>query len=376
MQEIKLSSNYICPIRGLTGFESPESERLGEAAKISRELGLERLFFPLLEGAMVSSVRTKIAYLDGMVQALDRMEEIGVEAWLIAPARRVMRIDWVPPYLIRGSIDPKGPRVFIDGKVRQVRPYNWWKDLSIIEKRIRIFRDVISALTGHPAIAGWNIMDRALDWPRPEPGEIEWVYQSYLSEIRDRDEVISVYGGFGWSELLQPEMARSLIHKLDGIRLSGLDSKPQNLRLTQDLGGELQLATYLGALAGWLLETSLEVEVGWSTFQEADEDEILETAGQLAEIGIAGLCWSNLVDPERGLQPYPPWNLEAGLNHLGLLHPALEPKEWVAELIKEVKTSKALENPYGFIDIDQNEYLDDPQIHFTRLWDHFREFIS
>jgi len=172
MKKITLSSNYICPIRGLAGFEPPEPERLGEAAKISGEIGLERLFFPLLEGAMVSSVRTKIAYLDGMVQALDRMEEMGMEAWLIAPARRVMGLDWVPPYLIKGSIDPKGPMVFVDGKVRQVRPYNWWKDLAIIEKRIRVFRDVMSALNGHPAIKGWIIMDRGLEWPRPESGEL------------------------------------------------------------------------------------------------------------------------------------------------------------------------------------------------------------
>ena len=373
---MKLSSNYVCPMRGLAGFEPPEPERLGEAAKISGELGLERLSFPVLEGAMVSSVRTKIAYLDGMIQALDRMEEMGIEAWLIAPARRVMGLNWVPPYLIKGSIDPKGPRVFIDNKVRQVQPYNWWKDLSIIEKRIRNFRDVMSAMSGHPAITGWIIMDRSLEWPRPEPGEFEWVYQSYLSEIRDRDEEITIYIGLGWSELLQPEMALPLIHKLDGIRLSGLDIKPQSLKIDQGLAVELQLAAYLGRLSGWLFEKPVEVEAGWSMFQEAVEDEVLEAASQLAETGIAGLCWSNLVDPERGLQQYPPWNLEAGLHQVGLLHPNLEPKEWVEELIKEMKKAKGLENPYGFIDIDKKEYLEDPQTHFIRLWDHFREFMD
>ena len=376
MQKIKLSSNYICPIRGLAGFEPPEHERLGEAARISGELGLERLSIPVLEGAMVSSARTKIAYLDGMVQALDRMEEMGMEAWLIAPARRVMGIDWVPPYLIKGSIDTKGPRVFIDNKVRQVQPYNWWKDLSIIEKRIRIFRDIMSALSGHPAITGWIIMDRALEWPRPEPGEVEWVYQSCLSEIRDRDEEIPIYAGLGWSELLQPEMALSLIHRLDGIRISGLDIKPQSLKLDQGLAVELQLAAYLGGLSGWLFDISIEVETGWSRFQEADEDEILEAAEKLAEMGISGLGWSSLVDPERSLLNYPPWNLEAGLNQMGLLHPDLEPKEWVEDLIDEMKKTKVFENPYGFIDIDQKEYLEDPQTHFIRLWDHFREFIN
>jgi hypothetical protein len=295
---------------------------------------------------------------------------------LIAPARRVMGIDWVPPYLIKGSIDPKGPRVFIDNKVRQVQPYNWWKDFSIIEKRIGIFRDIMSALNGHPAITGWIIMDRALEWPRPEPGEIEWIYQSYLSEIRDRDEEVPIYTGLGWSELLQPEMAISFIHKLDGIRLSGLDIKPQYLKIAQRLDNELQLAAYLGGLSSWLFDTSVEVEAGWSMFQEADEDEILEAAEKLAEMGISGLGWSSLVDPERSLLNYPPWNLEAGLNQAGLLHPNLEPKEWVEDLIDEMKKTKVFENPYGFIDIDQKEYLEDPQTHFIRLWDHFREFIS
>lgn len=376
MEEIILSSTYICPIRGLAGLEPPEPGRLDEAAKISAEHGLERLFFPLLEEALVSSVRTKINYLDGTVRVLDCLEEIGLEARLIAPARRVLGLDWVPPYLIKGSPDPKGPRVYIDGKVRQVRPYNWWKDPSVVEQRVRVFREILSALSGHPALKGWVIMDRALEWPRPESIEAGWVYRSYLSEIRDRDEEIAVYAGLGWPDLLQPQTALELVSGLDGLRLSGLDLRPEPLRSGPGLTGELQLAAYVGGLSGWLFEQPVEVEAGWSRWGEDDEEELIAAGCQLRESGVQGLCWANLIDPEPGLYPYPPWNLKEGLNRMGLFHPFPEPKAGVEALFKEMKKIPPLENPYDFIDIDRQEYLEDPRTHFIRLWHHFIEFIS
>jgi hypothetical protein len=370
-----LSSTYICPVRGLAGLEPPDPERLGEAAKIAVELGLDQLCFPIPEGPLVSSAQAKIAYLDGMIRALDRLET-GPAAWLIAPARRIMGLDWVPPYLIKGSPDPKAPPVFIDGKVRRVRPYQWWQDLSVVEKKFRVFKEIFSALNGHPAIQGWVILDRALEWPRPEAREAEWVFQSYLSEIRDRDEGIPVHLGLGWTELLGPETTLGLVSGRGGIRLSGLDRQSGKLHQVPGLAGELQLAAFLGSLAMWLFEQSLEVEAGWLPAGDSTEEELIYAGCQLGESGVTGLCWPNLADPVPPLLSSPPWNRETGLARAGLLSPSLEPKPWIEALFKAVKNNHPLENPYNFIDIDQKTYLENPGTHLFRLWDHFREFMN
>ena len=44
-----ISATYICPVRGLAGLEPPEPIRLGQAAKVAKSLGIERLMLPVLE---------------------------------------------------------------------------------------------------------------------------------------------------------------------------------------------------------------------------------------------------------------------------------------------------------------------------------------
>ena len=369
-----ISATYICPVKGLASLEPPEPARLGQAARVAKSLGLDRLLLPVLEESLLGTTKGKVRFLDGLIEALDQVAEAGLTAWLIAPAQRLLGLDWVPPHLVKAVRDPKAGRVFLEGRLRNLWPYNWWNDLSILQKRLKIFHELVAALSGHPALTGWIIMDRALEWSRPGPGVADLVLKSYISEIRERDESGSIFMGLSWSELLNSEMAQALAQQVDGVRMSGLESLPQSLNNTTDLAGELLMAAYVGTLSQWLFGHPIEVEVGWGLSDKAgDPEEISEAGKRLAGQSLAGVIWLSLIDPEPRLYPQPPWGQRPGLEQVGLLNHGLEPKDWVESLLKEIRTTETRYEFNDFIDLSPEEYLADPQTHLSRLWEHFRE---
>ena len=374
MSTMMISATYICPIKGLASLEPPEPARLGQAARVAKNLGLERLLLPVLEESLLGTTKAKVRFFDGLIEALDQLSEAGLTAWLIAPARRILGLDWVPPHLVKAVRDPRAGRVFLEGRLRNLWPYNWWDDLSILQKSIKNFRELVAAVSGHPALTGWLVMDRALEWSRPDPEVADLVLKSYMAEIRERDESGSIYMGLSWSELLDPEMAQALAQQVDGVRISGLESLPQGLNSIAGLAGELLMASCLGTLSQWIFGRPIEVEVGWGLSDKAgDPEEILEAGKRLAKLGLAGVTWLSLIDPEPRLHTHPPWGQRPGLERVGLLGQDLEPKEWVELLLKEIRTTEIRHEDKDFIDLSPEEYLTDPQPHLFRLWEHFRE---
>ena len=70
---------------------------------------------------------------------------------------------------------------------------------------------------------------------------------------------------------------------------------------------------------------------------------------------------------------YPPWILRTNLERTGLLDQRVEPKEDVEDWLNGVHSIEPDEAIHDFIDVSVEEYLDEPQTHFRRLWDHFLE---
>ena len=188
------------------------------------------------------------------------------------------------------------------------------------------------------------------------------------------DEHGTIYLGLGWSELLHPEMARSLASQMDGLFMSGLDKPPFKLNGSAGLVGELLTAAYLGNLTQWLFGLPTEVEVGWGmTKRMEDPEEIMDTFKRSAHQGLSGVNWLSLIDPKPNLCSHPPWILRTNLERTGLLDQWVEPKENVEDWLNGVHSIQPDEAINDFIDISVEEYLDDPQTHFRRLWDHFLE---
>jgi hypothetical protein len=368
-----VSATYVCPVRGLAALLPPEPECLLRACRTAKELAINRLVLPVLEEALVQTARSQVKYLDGLVEGLDRIADSDLTCRLIAPASRVLGLDWAPPYLVGASRSPKAPQVFVDGDVRRLRPLDWWTDPSLVQRRLRSFRELVSAVGGHPALAGWVVLDRAMDRVRPEPEAADFILRSFVAEIRERHEGGEIHLGLGWGELLAPELAQGLVKLADGIHMSGLDRGLPGISEPASLEEEALLAGYLSSLSYWLFRKPLELEIGWGLLHGlGDPEAVQENLSRLATEEISGVHWVSLVDPQPAIRKDPPWVLRQGLDQTGLLDLRLDPKEHSEAWLTILRSSETRKMDLEFIDIGEDEYLSDPRMHLPRLWQHYR----
>jgi len=368
-----LSAAHICPRRGLIGLQPPEADLLSRAGSVADSLGLGRLYVPLLEESLSGPTPERIRFIDGLISALDGLERTGLGVWLIPLANRVLGLDWLAAHLVKAQVSPLVRPSFFQRRLRQHRALDWWSDPPLIAKRIKMFQEVCAALSGHPAVSGWLLLDQAWEIVRPEPAAADLVLRSLIGEIRERDEQAQVGLGLGWRELLEPGLVSGLAGLVDRLRLAGLEKRPNGLEASEGLAGDLMLAAYFGALAGWLWERPIEVEVGWRPLAKgpAREEALERAALKLGAQDLEGLCWLSLTDPEPARAEEPPWSLRPGLDRSGLLDSALEPREGTEELLEALKRGAPDEQARGFIDLGPEEYLSAPAAHLARLWEHF-----
>lgn len=371
-----VSSIYICPVRGLAGLEAAEPTVLLRALSVARVLGLERVVMPVLEEALLQPKRPRWRFLDGLLRCLDQCDDARMPVWLMAPAQRILGVDWVAPYLVRGHIDDTAAPVFVDGAMRPLKPYPWWADPSILRRRLLCFREVAAAMSGHPALMGWIVMDRGLEWPRPDLPTAELILKSYCAEIRERDAGAGIHLSIGPGELLDPVPVRRLAGEVDGLFLRGMDGHPEGWMRPQGLTEEVSLAAYLGTMARWLFEKPVALELGMAVGKGGIREETLVWAPLPARQQAEGIVWVNLMDPQGQLLSQPPWCLETSLAEAGLLDRRGEPKEGVDVWVAQMRSGEKQAGVTDFIDMGREEYADDPRTHLTRLWDHFREAVG
>ena len=371
-QVTKVSAIYVCPVRGLVDLQPPEPKRLGQAAGVAKNLGVDRLDIPVLEESLFLPSREKITYLDGLVQALDQLDAKGMQASLILPAQKILGLTWVIPDLARPLTHPDATPVFVAGKVRSLKPYHWWADPLIIQKRLRAFREALSAVEGHPALKGLFLMDRALGWQRPNVEEALFFIQALITETQERGTAWGrVAIGLGWEDLMEPELAKRVAEKVEHIRMGGIENFPGGVEGLDNLAEEILLAAFVGTMASWLFARAIEVEAGWRASREHG-DALAEAGGRFGRQGLEGVSWLTLADPEPSLRAAPPWANRTDLQKAGLLDHRLEPKPWVEEWIREMKSARISKKAFDFIDIRVEDYSEDPGMHVLRLWDHFK----
>ena len=372
-----ISANYVCPINGLVDLDTPEPRRLRLASDVARQIGVERLVLPVLEESLLKTSRTKVRFLDHLIETLEIAAKSGIHVWINFPAQRLLSMDWVPPYLVRGGVDLQADQVFVDGKVRRLRPYSWWRDPSILQKRIALFRELVSAVAGHPTLSGWLIMDRAFEWARPDRHAADLIVRSTVAEIREKDEAQTILMSIGWKELLHPKLVQSLSGHVNGFHLGGLDRLSSHFSRPSGLVGELMVAAYMVSLGRSILSDTIEVETGWAwPVRATDFEEVGQAYRWLAEQAPVGVVFPSLIDPEPALYPYPPWSFKPELTRMGVIDRQLEPKEHVESMIRQFAATRPKKDCFGYIDISKDDYGADPEMHFPRLWNHFRDWVS
>ncbi|RJR31239.1 MAG: hypothetical protein C4576_32095 [Desulfobacteraceae bacterium] len=371
-----VTADYLCPVRGLTSLEAPHPETLLKSARAAKDLGLDRITLPLLEESLAGGSKARVKFLDGLVLALDQIGESGLSGSVIAPASKLLAIRWAPPYLVHGYRDPEAPPVFVDGALRTLRPLNWWADPALIQGRLKLFRELLSAVAGHPCLKRWILLDRAFECCRPEPEQAEFVLRSYIAEVREKDETAEIVLGLGRSDLLRPHPALGVVSLVDTIRLSGSEYSISGLPVLSRLEDEAKVSAFLTAVSIWLFEKPLETQVGLGLSRgPGDPEAVMENILRIAATGASSLNWMSLIDPEPWLRDTIPWTSREGLSRTGLLDPGMEPRRHAEEWVRAARAAEKGGMSSDFIDISKEEYLTDPAMHIDRLWDHFLEAL-
>ena len=371
---MNLTGIYICPVRGVAGMEPPDPDRLSAAAGVMKQVGLDRCILPVVEESLMAGGRRLVRYLDGVVEALDRLAEAGLTAMIMAPAQRLLGVNWTPPYLLRSDPDPGAEPVFCAGRVRRLGPYPWWSEPVLVRKRVRLFQEIAACVRGHPGVAGWVVMDGMMDWARPDLAVADLLSNTFCSEIRESDEAWEPCLSLSWQELLDPEFTTGPALRADRILLRGLERGSRPWGHLQNPVVELVGAAYLGLMARWLWHRPVTVETGWSKPGIGpDEDGLLEVGRRLAGHDTR-LAWATLLDPCRSIHDHPPWGVRPEWRDVGLFDEGGQPKALTAVLMEAFSSEPSAGDAYHFIDIDVDKYVQNPAMHLNRLWEHFRGY--
>lgn len=364
-----LYAGYICPVRGIADLQAPDPRVLGETAVRVRAMGITGLVLPVLEEALLQALRSRVAYLDGLILALDRAEDAGMRVRLRAPARRVLGCDFAPSYLVRPGGDPEGPLVFTGGKLRRLSPYAWWEDMSVVQRRVRLFRELVGAIEGHPALGGYILLDRDLDGVRPSADAAETLLRTLLAELEEGEEGgPSAFLGIGWEEVLDPGLVRGLSRYVRGLFVGGLETLSDGPVRGRGAG------TFVSVMAQWLFGLPVVSEPGRFKMEELPRgDALLEALLTLARRGPEGLCFATLRDPEPWLADAPPFSLDKDLCCMGLMDRGGRPKGDLEAMLALLSVEKGGEERDAWIDIRPEAYAEDPEGHLRRLWDRFLE---
>lgn len=377
MRDMNLSAVYICPIRGMAGLEPPDPETLFKAARVGADLGLTRLELPVMEEAL-DRPRLASAYLDGLVKALDAADQAGMSVELAPLPRHLLELKLGSRNLYKPGENQTQQPVFLEGKIRRLSPLNWWTDPGLLTRHIKLVREIAAALSGHPALKSWLLLDR--HWTGLEVGgeALDWLLQALIEEVRSRDESVELRAGLTWTELLRPELTSLLSARLAGFRLAGLNHPPKWFFKGQESGpaDELALAAFVAMMGQWLIGLPVSVETGWKWAgpikdESRDRAALERLAGHLQD--SLSLSWPNLVVPLPHRAPEPPWLDDQAFTRLGLLDHTLEPFDWLEPLMENKQTP---EPDLDFIDIDTSEFRIDPALHLERLFNHWSASLN
>ena len=369
---MNMRATYVCPVNGLANLGPPDPRALSRASQGAIAFGINCLTIPILEESLAFPVKPRMEFLDGLIQALDTVQENKVKVVLKPLAGFVLDLNWRTKDLVRTPSWAGKKQVFVEGKVRLLSPLEWWVDPPLIQRRIGALRELVSAVAGHPALAGWLLLDRELDWTRPESQAADFVFRSLVAEIRDRDEGGMIGLGLGWEELKDPDLISVLASGADLLVLDGQGG--------EGAAEEMYRAAFFATLARWIWEKPVEAVMGRALSGQGIGEKDLEAAGVLpgwlgAGEKPGGVSWFNLADPGPEKTQEPPWSIHPDHARCGLLNSAAEPKESLVALMEAFGTAQAARPDLGFLDISPDEYIRLPEMHLQRLWDHFRESV-
>jgi hypothetical protein len=398
-QPFILGVNYWPQDKAMFMWREFDRGGIGEDFSVISDLGLSCVGISLLwEDFQPHPRNVPPLMLDRLVHVLERADDNNLAVFPTLFTGHTGGLNWLPPWMLMTSTAEKQFQVFSKNRVRGNRPRNPYSDPEVMEAQIFFLRELLGAVSGHPALIGWNLGSEASLWAVP-PDEFSanlWL-QAMTETLKEKNDEVPVTLGLHVRDLLENLGPRlSLVaHHLDyvGIRV--------NLPHISWSEGPLDKAVlpFVARVIEWLakkpvsvldfgLPTIPTVQDSWSRmirdqggvslFSEDDVAEFVDEAlAHLRRSRMLGVYWQSFGDYHPSIWNWPPLDRNMPERFLGLLRHDGSPKPATAVFKpRPTETEEGRQESVDWIDVGEEEYYEDPAPHLSRLYRRFREYYS
>jgi hypothetical protein len=365
---------------------------------IIRDLGFSCIrVFPLWEDFQPKPKTIQSAMLDRLVDLLEIASEKSLQVMVTLFTGYVGGLVCLPPWMLLASSSYGQKRILSIDKIRSNKTRNPYSDSEVIEAQIFFLRELLSAVSGHPALYGWNLGNEPSQWALPaDRFSVELWLQVMAETLKERDNTLPLTLTLRVADLtetsgLTPGLAAK---QLDFLAIN----VPQHPTWWTKDPVDAGVLPCLGRITAWLAQRPVLIqEFGLATQPllsgtgsldlVKDEDRFLvneEDAAQFAEnallhlqrFDLMGGFWKSYGDYHPSIWGWPP--LDTSINsrfsglvrHDGSFKPAAS--VFKSRPVQTVQV-KILDE---WLDVSEQEYYRNPRHHLSRLCNRFREYSS
>jgi endo-1,4-beta-mannosidase len=361
------------------------------------ELGCSCLrIFLLWEDFQPRPRQCSVPMLDNLVKLMEFAEDRGLKVIPTLFTGYAAGLTWLPPWMLLASTAGKAQKVFSLGKVHSLKPKNPYEDTEVIEAQLYFIRELLNALSGHPALLSWDLGNEPCRWAEhhDETAVSIW-FQALTETLRERSGAVAITLGLGAQDLKANPRLSLLVPSryLDYVSLHVYPYRLPWVEGPMDPGP----LPFLASIARWLarkpvliqefgvptapvlgrVETSGEDGNELRLVDEEDAARFAEKALNLARrFKTVGAFWGAFGDYHPTVWTRPPLDQNLSERFTGLVRHDGSPKA-AATLFKSPSAPAASANSEvsaDWLDITEEEYLQDPETNLRRLYRRFREY--
>ncbi|MFB3887729.1 MAG: beta-galactosidase [Thermodesulfobacteriota bacterium] len=350
-----------------------------------KETGLSVVrIFLLWEDFQPTPQKISVKVLDQLVTVMEIGSEKSLRLMPTLFTGHMSGMNYLPAWMLELKESEDRSPVFSAGKKKKNAIRNFYTDREIIEAQKLFIQEVSGALQGHPALWAWDLGNEPsnIALPSSRNDGLVWL-EEMVSELKKRDETIPVTLGLHQEDL---EEDRKMGPKEVAAFCDFLSMHTYSIYANWGDGPlDEDVSPFLGLLTYWLGSKKVMIEeVGVSSsnfFKEGEltvsEDKAFDYYEHLLPrltgfdfLGVLFWCYG---DYARALWDQAPFDEQKHERYFGLFHEDRSPKSFVP-LIKSFQMEKEV-RPVSFdwINIEPDEYFQDPVKHLSRLYRRFKE---
>ena len=389
--------NYWPPRTAMSMWRHFDPATIKEDMATIAELGCSCLrIFLLWEDFQPHPRQCSVPMLNHLVKLMELAGDRGLKVMPTLFTGYAAGLTWLPPWMLLASTAEGTREVFSLGKVRSLKPKNPYDDPEVIEAQLYFLRELLDALSGHPALFAWDLGNEPCRWADP-PNEMAvsvW-FQAVTGTLRERTGSVPITFGLGAQDLAANPRLNLLLPSRYLDYLS-LHVYPYRLPWAEGPADPGPLP-FLASIGRWLAKKPVLLqEFGVSTapvVRRGNPPEELprhpslvdeEDAARFAEKSLnllrrfrmIGCFWGSYADYHPTLWARPPLDRNVPERFAGLVRYDGSPKAAATLFKSPAAPVEGGDSEIGtdWVDITEDEYVLVPESHLRRLYLRFRDY--